>query len=252
MILNFKIFFVLSIVLIGNVPTLHAEDLLSLSEKLVITTKANDLENAKACVLALAKYDINSLSKELNNDTKKITFWVNVYNGMTNYILKGNPKLYDNRSDFFKAEQIDVGGKMFSLDFIEHGLLRRSKNKLSLGYFGKIKVSKFEKEHRVDKVDWRIHYALNCGAITCPPVVPYSVENFEKEMNQRTQNYLDKHCKWLENRSKLEVPVLFRWFQNDFGGKKGIYRILKQYNIIKDTEKPSLSYGDYDWTLFVE
>ncbi len=51
-----------------------------------------------------------------------------------------------------------------SLDEIEHGILWRSKCKLSLGYFNKIFKSRFEKAFRVDKLDYRIHFALNCGA----------------------------------------------------------------------------------------
>ena len=228
-----------------------AEDLLSLSKKFVIATKANDV-SATACVEALATYDIGKLPLELNTDHKKIAFWVNIYNGMTHYILSANPKLFESRSDFFKADQISIGGKIMSLDFIEHGLLRRSKNKLSLGYLGKLKVSPFEKEHRVDKVDWRIHYALNCGAKTCPPVIPYTATHLDKELDESTQKYLDKHCKWLEGRKKLEIPVLFRWFQNDFGGKKGVKGILRKYNIISEGENPALSYGDYDWTLYLD
>jgi hypothetical protein len=219
-----------------------------LAKKFVIATKAND-PTADACVKDLATLEIEKISKELDTDQKKIAFWVNVYNAFTHYILKSNPKLFENRSDFFKADQINIGGKMLSLDFIEHGLLRRSKNKYSLGYLGKFNVSKFEKSNRVNKVDWRIHYALNCGAKSCPPVVPYDAEKLNIQFDQSTQKYLDKHTKWIDGRKKLEIPVLFRWFLNDFGGKKGIEKILKKYNIIKESEKPNLTYGDYDWTL---
>ena len=80
-----------------------------------------------------------------------------------------------------------------SLDDIEHGILRRSKIKWSEGYFNKLFPSKFEKENRVNKVDYRIHFALNCGARSCPPIAFYDPEKLDKQLDVATMIYL-KSC----------------------------------------------------------
>jgi hypothetical protein len=69
-----------------------------------------------------------------------------------------------NKKSFFTVKQINVANKQLSLDEIEHGILRRSKIKWSLGYLNKLFPSAFEKHQRADKADYRIHFALNCGA----------------------------------------------------------------------------------------
>ena len=39
------------------------------------------------------------------------------------------------------------------------------------------------------------------------------------------------------------------WFRGDFGGKKGMIRILKNYNIISSDINPKINFKKYDWTL---
>ena len=78
--------------------------------------------------------------------------------------LSKNPELYLKRNPLFGKKIIDIAGKRISLDEIEHGLLRHSKVKWGLGYINNIFPSHFEKMNRVSKVDYRIHFALNCGA----------------------------------------------------------------------------------------
>src|SRR5690606_25809156 len=128
--------------------------------------------NAKPIVNKIAKITEDELQM-LENDDQKLTFWINVYNGMTQFTLFNNPDLYNDRDNFFKEEFIRIANRKLSLDQIEHGLLRRSRNKLSLGYLPKLFVSKFERKNRVDNIDPRIHFALNCGAKSCPPIVIY-------------------------------------------------------------------------------
>lgn len=199
----------------------------------------------------IAQLNPETLSNELNEDEKRLAFWINIYNANIQYLLKRNPALFEDRGAFFKAKQVTVAGEVLSFDLIEHGVLRRSKSKLSLGYFGKVNVSNFEKLFRVKKVDPRIHYALNCGAKSCPPISVYHAEKVNEELDQSCKAYLTENHKVNEN--SLEVPVLFSWFRADFGGKRGVRKFLLNYGIVtKEESKRNLVFLDYDWTLALD
>ena len=71
----------------------------------------------------------------------------------------------------------------FSLDDIEHGILRRNAR-------NHIEVGDSKLTHMVDKVDYRIHFALNCGAQSCPAIAFYTIASLEK----RTHNGRNIFC----------------------------------------------------------
>lgn len=69
-------------------------------------------------------------------------------------------------------------------------MLRRSKIKLSYGYLNKWFPARFEKEFRVDRLDPRIHFALNCGARSCPPVAYYTVDQIDEQLQAAMTGHL--------------------------------------------------------------
>jgi hypothetical protein len=146
---------------------------------------------------------------------------------------------------------INIAGKKLSLDFIEHSLLRRSKNKYSLGYLNKIFTNKFERAHRVSKLDWRIHFALNCGAKSCPPIAFYNAARLNEQLNVATKNFLLSECIYTPSKNIIAVPAFMSWFRRDFKGKKGILAILKTNGIVKQNAKPAIKFKKYDWSLQV-
>lgn len=191
------------------------------------------------------------LLAQLNTDPKRLAFWLNLYNGFTQVILKKNPEQYKSRNSFFSSEQIVVAGEKLSLDEIEHGILRRSKTKWSGGYVGKISVSNFEQKFRVDKLDYRIHFALNCGAKSCPPIAFYEPAKINQQLEMATKTYLKSESVFNQLANKVEVPATMGWFRADFGGKKGILDLLKKNNIVPQQSNPDIAFKEYDWTLFL-
>ena len=126
--------------------------------------------------------------------------------------------------------------------------------KISMGHINKIDwfVNDFEKQFRLEEVDFRIHFALNCGAASCPPIAFYSAENIDKELDMATASYLESDVEYYKAENKVVVSKLFQWFIADFGGKSGIIQILKKYGVIPASENPKISYKPYDWTLSLE
>lgn len=230
----------------------HAQkvDYIDISRKLVQAAISND-PKVKEYIAIIAKADEELLLEQLKDDAHKKTFFINLYNGFTNDELKRNPKKYEDRNAFFKAEQFVVAGHNLSLDVIEHGFLRRSSIKWSLGRLHKLFPSKLDRTYRVDDVDYRIHFALNCGAKSCPPVTPYNVKDLDQQLDKSTKEYVTKVAKYNKEKDEVVLPVLMSWFRGDFGNRRGILKIIKKLEIIPEDEKPKFTYADYDWTLDV-
>ena len=226
-------------------------DYIRISQKLIESLKSKEI-NTKEYLDIIANANEGELIKQLRTDDLKKTFFINVYNGFTNYSLKKNPAQYKNRGEFFKSEQFTIAGNKVSLDLIEHGFLRKSSIKLSMGKLSKIFPPTIEKKYRVDKIDYRIHFALNCGAKSCPPVSAYDPKNINEQLDKSTKSYLLTDAKYDKTKNILFVPSLMSWFRGDFGDKKGILKICSDLKIIPKEAHPKLEYNDYDWTLYLE
>lgn len=202
----------------------------------------------KPYVHTLKTIDSQNLKNSLKTEDQKKAFWINIYNAFLQIRLKENPSLYKDRKRLFTTKDIVIAHEFLSLDDIEHGILRRSTWKLSFGYLKKIIVSHFEKQFRVQSIDSRIHFALNCGARSCPPIRSYNAENLEHQLNIATESFLQYEVNYDVTKKELQLSRLFLWYQGDFGGKKGIILFLQKfgYPISKHVR---LKYISYDWTL---
>jgi Protein of unknown function, DUF547 len=220
---------------------------ITVSQQLLLGAKNN--QPCDSLIQVLTTISEKQLEEELNNDLAKKTFWINIYNAFTQLLLSSNPDQYKNRTAFFGKKQITIAGKKLSLDNIEHGILRRSKNKWSFGYFNTIFHSRFEKNNRVDTLDYQIHFALNCGAKSCPPIAFYSSAKLIEQLNLATKVYLQGESIWNDSVSTIYLPKLMSWFSADFGGKKGMKALIKKYDLAPSSEKLKIRFKKYDWTL---
>ncbi|NNC35662.1 MAG: DUF547 domain-containing protein, partial [Croceitalea sp.] len=155
-------------------------DFNSLSEQFLQHIKDN--KDTKAIEDTLANTTLQELDNALVTDEQKYAFWLNIYNAYIQVILAEHPEYYDDRRDFFSKEKINIAGEMVSFAKIEHGIIRKSQWELGLGYFRKIFPDIFERKLRVNKRDYRIHFALNCGAKDCPPVAIYTPNRLKEQL----------------------------------------------------------------------
>jgi Protein of unknown function, DUF547 len=200
-------------------------------------------------LLQLSDAPGKELAEHLKTDNEKKAFWLNIYNAYTQIALNENPAAYKRRNKFFSKKFIRIAGKNISLDGVEHGILRRSKWKFSLGHFNKPFKSKFERQFRVETVDYRIHFALNCGAKSCPPIAFYKTGQIDQQLNLATKVYLKREVKYNMEQQRVEVPAIMSWFRADFGGKKGILKILHEQGLVPVTNFPAIHWKKYDWTI---
>ena len=222
-------------------------DYIKLSQDILYAVKTD--EPADSLIQQLANAPVAELQSQLNTDAERKAFWLNIYNAYTQIALKKDSNAYQHRNKFFSKKFISIAGKKISLDGVEHGILRRSKWKYSLGHFNKLFKSKFEKQFRVDKLDHRIHFALNCGAKSCPPIAFYKPEQIDKQLELAAKIYLKNEVLFNAKDLTVEVPAILSWFRGDFGGKKGITRLLQQQRLVPDNVNPGIKWKKYDWTL---
>lgn len=220
------------------------------SQQLLLQVKRR--ESPDSLVQLLQQISAEELHQELNTDDQKKAFWLNIYNAFTQLSLTKNPEQYKKRGQFFGQKNIVIAGEKLSLDRIEHGLLRRSKTKWSLGYVNRLFPSSFEKKHRVDTVDYRIHFALNCGAKSCPPIAFYRPEQLNQQLDLATRVYLRNEALYDTAHNKLKLPAIMGWFRADFGGKKKMKELLKKISVIPNESNPSISFKKYDWNLYLD
>ena len=196
------------------------------------------------------------------NEKQKITFWLNAYNGLTLKVIIDN---YPIKSSWLKSRiwpknsirqisgvwdeiTFDVMGRKLTLGHIEHKILRE----------------KFDEP--------RIHAALVCAAMGCPPLrrEPYTGDKLDEQLDDQTRQFLSNPAKFKidSNKDTLHLSEIFKWFGKDFVNKYGpernigrhgketsaVLNFIAQY--LDDFQKKyvlsgnvKIKYIDYDWSL---
>ncbi len=198
---------------------MNSTSLNQLSEQLLLAVKMQ--ENTSEIKLELEKTPFNKL-ESLSNDTTKKAFWINIYNAYF-LILRKEQKI--EKPAIYKKKLIRIANINFSLDDIEHGILRRYRYKYSLGFLRNFFALKLIKELAVSTIDYRIHFALNCGAKSCPPIAFYHLEKIDTQLNIATQSFLEAETDFYTDKKEVHISMLFKWYLGDFGGKRGIKNI---------------------------
>ena len=203
-----------------------------------------DPAQGRAAEVQLARIGRDELLAGLPDEAARLAFWMDVYNAV---VLRNQgvdiarPWI---RWQHFRRPLAKVAGRRMSLDDIEHGILRRSRWKLGLGYLAHPLPAGFERAHRVRRVDPRIHFALNCGAASCPPIAAYRREHIDAQLDLATRGHLHSEIGYEDG--DILLPPVFLWFAGDFGGAPGIRRFLRRHGV-SGWNRP-IRFGAYDWT----
>jgi hypothetical protein len=197
---------------------------------------------------ALAEFELSRLEGE----AESVAFWINAYNFfMLEQILTEQPdgELVSSVWDYggrinpfvdsvFEREKFIVDEQAFSLNQMEKDIL--------LG------------DDYADKgwKDARVHFAVNCAAVGCPPLraVIYTTDNLEELLaeNARRAFNTDRHLK-IEG-DTLFVTELFKWYEKDFkeasGSRKAFIQEWVDSALAERVEQTSsIEFIAYDWAL---
>ncbi len=212
-----------------------------ISERLLVAVKMQ--QSTDSLIAELGSLELSQTQNDLNNDDLKKAFWINIYNSFYQVLRKVDRM---EKPKVFTQKLIFIANTKWSLDDIEHGLLRRFRYKYTLGFLPRLFVSDIIRKLAVSKIDYRIHFALNCGVKSCPPIAFYTADNIEQQLDASTLSFLDDETDYLEEKKEIHISRLFLWFLADFGGKRGIRNILEE-KLHLDTNGYKLVFKEYSW-----
>jgi len=187
----------------------------------------------------LSTFDPSRLEQD-----ERLAFWINAYNAFTIELINRNEERRSIRkiSRPWSVRFIRIGGKMLSLDDIEHEIIR--------------------KEFR----EPRIHFALVCAAKGCPPLrsEAYTGPMLERQLDDQTVTFLTR----TPGKNRVDVatgtvwlsPIFrFRDYEKDCGGSReaigrfvaGYFRRagLRAEAELLERGRFALKYTEYDWSL---
>ena len=168
-------------------------------------------------------------------------FWLNLYNALTLHALHvaGVKATVLERAGFFSAFAYRVSELNFSLNDIEHGVLRGNRAApLSRAPF----AGNDPRAPLVLPLDARIHFALNCGALSCPPIRVYEAGQLERQLELAAQSYLSSAR--LEGQT-VWLPRLLDYYRADFGDPLEFARRYRN----DLPAKARVRFDPYDWTV---
>lgn len=148
--------------------------------------------------------------------------FVNIYNALVMHasVVLGHPGTPEERSAFFDGSSggtYDIGGVEYSLDDIEHGVLRRGRD-----WRGRDSpVRDLFKDRPFDN---RIHFALNCGATSCPPVKLFREASYAEDLAAAARSFIESETSFRREMDspyvtpsfRLDLSRLFLWYAGDF------------------------------------
>ena len=168
---------------------------------------------------------------------------INAYNAFTVQLIVSQPAQPDSIRDLkdpWGGARWTLGGHSVSLDDIEHGLLRP--------------IYK----------DPRLHFALNCASIGCPPLrsTPYAPTTLDAQLDAAARDTLSRTA-WLRvDGGALHTTKLLDWYGADFT-KEGWGPVAPskaawlaafgpphvQAAVDAARGDPTIRYLEYDWSL---
>jgi hypothetical protein len=176
-------------------------------------------------------------------DDASLALLINAYNAFTlKLILDHYPDLNSIKDidSPWKTTRWVIGGHKLSLDDIEHGLIRPLYK------------------------DSRIHFAVNCASIGCPPLAdwPYEGSKIDEQLDLAARRTLgDEHYARVEGDELLLTSVM-NWYRRDFVGDEfspsaeSLPLYAARYAgeevralVEQKGGEPAVGFIEYDWSL---
>jgi hypothetical protein len=159
---------------------------------------------------------------------EQLAYWINAYNAFTvklildHYPLASILSLHGSKP--WDVSWIEIGGKKYSLNQIEHEIIR--------------------KQFR----EPRIHFAVNCAAVSCPPLLnrAWTADKLETYFSRQAKNFINNPKYNQLGAGALRLSKIFEWYAEDFGD---IIKYLNTYASSPISPAAEVSYLEYDWRL---
>lgn len=192
----------------------------------------------------------------LQTREERLTFWINTYNSL---VAEGIVALGIRQSvwevpHFFGRISYRAEDLVFSADEIEHGVLRGNRpNPLSGAR--PFQEGDPRRAYAITPLNPRIHFAISCGARSCPRVRMYHPHGLDEQLDAATRTFVNREVT-LEGETLTASPI-FKWFHADFadfpGGLAGfLARYLEDGPVrraVIEKGVARVAWRPYDWNL---
>eukprot|EP00808_Paulinella_micropora_P027251 g4104.t1 len=172
------------------------------------------------------------------DESGRKTFFINLYNALCIHALVegllspvlGSASL--GRLRLYAQASYRMGQHVYSLNQIENGLLRG--NRPGAAPFSSPALAPDDPRLSLSvSVDPRIHFALNCGAQSCPPIAAYQAEKIDEQLDMATRAFLQSsEVQVLPDQQLVRLSMLFKWYAVDFErdalGQGSVLRWIEQ------------------------
>lgn len=175
--------------------------------------KAN-LSSLRSFIDLLARVSPESNPELFTDQEEKKRYYLTAYNALVMFFGANaypDKHVLWSKLGYFKDKDIVLGGRKISLNHLEHEIIRKQFS------------------------DPRIHFYINCGANSCPPIRKGVIGQ------NKTENELDDAAKKFINSSSnvrfdaanktLYLSKIFDWFEKDFIGYLKVKRGLENPHI---------------------
>ncbi len=215
----------------------------------------------------LQRVDLSPLSRE-----QLMALFINLYNALIIHatVVYGTKLDPAKKASFFTAgAKYNISGSDYSADDMENGVLRGNRPgaaslaaltgipALSSGPFGS---SDPRLRHIVSPVDPRIHFALVCGAKSCPPIKLYSAAQLEEGLAGAAEAFCQSEVSVDRAARVVQLSKIFKWYAIDFGADQG-QRLRYIAGLLQGQARQELEgllgdgggavkvvYKEYDWS----
>lgn len=163
----------------------------------------------------------------------QLAFYINSYNALSMYSVldSGVPETNSGlkKVKFFVFKKMPIGREVMSLKTYEDGTIR------SLG-------------------EPRIHFALNCMAVSCPklPQIPFEGASLEAQLEAGAKFFFSEKRNLVIDHDKKTAYTteILDFFPKDFLAKApSLIEFINKYAVEKIPDGYKLKFFDYNWTI---
>ena len=176
----------------------------------------------------LAQISAQHPSDEWGRD-EKLTYWINTYNAFTiELILNNYPvKSIKDINKPWDQRIIAIQGKKYSLNDIEHKILRKEFN------------------------EPKIHFAIVCASVSCPQLrnEAYNPERLLAQLRDQARKFVNDPTRNNITSSSVQISKIFDWFKDDFTVDRNLIQFLNIYSKVKIPPSTKIAYLEYNWGL---
>lgn len=226
-----------SLFLIVSILKLSAQDIFSDTDRFLKNYVVEGKVDYKRIKLDASQLD--SLYNQFENYsligtslTERKAFYINAYNI---YVIKGVLDHYPvagpmEIDGFFKEKLFTIAGEELTLDQIEF-------ERLFAAYD-----------------DPRMHFALNCGAMSCPTLYSeaFKPEQLEEQLQFCQLMVIDREDYVMVDQENEQIKVckIFEWYQDMFEAEAGSLRnYINETRFVSVPNNYPIVFMEYDWSL---